>query len=261
LIDDYQHSFTASERQALIAILNCGTELAARYSYRDDDYFVTAPKAFAGNTPLPESLASRCIPIILRRAKFSEPVKRFFPDDLEPLTESFRAWLENWAKEAAPRLQEARDKSVQLPPALTPRQRQCAEPLLRIANQIGGPWPAMAREALAAAFSTADYSHSIQLLRDTRTFYLKNNQPKQMPTRDLLIFLSSLDNRPWSTWSSKSGQRLASLLHSWGIFSHDIRVGEESLKGYYSQEFQDAWERYAGPVAAFAAAEKNAATT
>jgi hypothetical protein len=261
LIDDYQHSFTASERQALIAILNCGTELAARYSYRDDDYFVTAPKAFAGNTPLPESLASRCIPIILRRAKFSEPVKRFFPDDLEPLTASFRAWLENWAKDAAPRLQEARDKSVQLPPALTPRQRQCAEPLLRIANQIGGPWPAMAREALAAAFSTADYSHSIQLLRDTRTFYLKNNQPKQMPTRDLLIFLSSLDNRPWSTWSSKSGQRLASLLHSWGIFSHDIRVGEESLKGYYSQEFQDAWERYAGPVAAFAAAEKNAATT
>jgi hypothetical protein len=77
-----------------------------------------------------------------------------------------------------------------------------------------------------------------------------------MPTRDLLSFLRSLENRPWSAWGNKSGQKLASLLHSLEISSHDIRVGEAHMKGYYSRDFQDAWERYAGPVTALAVTEK-----
>lgn len=256
LIDDYQHSFGPSDRQALVAILNCGLDLVSRYSNDDDDYVVTCPKAFAGNTPLPSSLASRCIPIILRRAKFSEPLKRFSPDDFQPLTDTLKQWLQSWAEEAAPRLLEGRTKSVNFPPALTPHQQQCAEPLLRVANLIGGSWPAKARAALAALFNIAECNDQVQLLRDIRTLFLQNNRPEEMPTRDLLSFLRSLENRPWSAWGDKSGQKLASLLHSLEISSHDIRVGEAHMKGYYSRDFQDAWERYAGPVTALAVTEK-----
>jgi Protein of unknown function (DUF3631) len=260
LIDEYQHSFGSSERQALVAILNCGADFAARYSHRADDYFVAAPKAFAGNTPLPESLASRCIPIVLRRAKFSEPVRRLFPDDLAPLAASFRDWLQNWASEVAPRLEEARDKSIQFPPALAPRQRQCAEPLLRIANSLGGPWPAQARAALAALFDCCEYSDQIQILRDIRDLFRRKNQPEQLPSRDLLSYLCALENRPWSGWGSKSGKLLGGFLRPFGILSTDLKFGEEWLKGYRRKDFLDAWERYAGPAAEYSAMDRLSAT-
>jgi hypothetical protein len=260
LIDEYQYSFSPSERQTLVAILNCGSELASRYSHADDDYFVAAPKAFAGNTRLPESLASRCIPIILRRAKLSEPIRHLFPDDLSRLATSFREWLENWASEAGPRLKEACDKSIQFPPALTPRQRQCAEPLLRIANLLGGAWPARARTALAALFGCCEYNDQVQILRDIRDLFFLNGQPEKLPTRDLLSYLRALENRPWSRWGSRSGNSLSDLLRPFGIFPSDMKVDGASLKGYRLRDFQDAWDRYAGPVATGRDREYAAAT-
>jgi putative DNA primase/helicase len=259
LLDDCHHSFGPSERQPLVALLNSGSDATSRFA-DDDDYCVYGPKAFAGNFSLPRSLASRCIPIVLRRRKASDPVKRFVPDDVETITKSFQSWLENWAEENSARLAENRNVPVQLPPALTPRQQQCAEPLIRIANLIAGPWPAKARAALSAVFGLAECSDSVQVLKDLRVLFCNNNNPEQLPTRDLLSFLCSLENRPWGSWGSKSGQRLASLLHPLGISSRDIRVGEDSLKGYRLQDLQDAWERYVGPVAEYAATEKNAAT-
>jgi hypothetical protein len=261
LIDDFHYSFGSSERQALVAILNCGSDITSMYSHGHDDYLVVAPKAFAGNLPLPESLASRCIPIILRRNKFSEPVRRFFPEDLMPLISTLAKWLEQWSAWVRPRLAENHNKPIQLPLALTPRQQQCAEPLLRVANLVGGPWPAMARDALSAAFSSADYNNSIQLLRDIRSHFLQSNQPDQLPTRELLSYLRGLENRPWSSWNGKSGKNLSGLLRPFGIFSEDMKVNGDSLKGYRSKDFHDAWERYAGPVAEGRGTKNGSATT
>jgi hypothetical protein len=260
LIDDYHHSFGPSERQAIVALLNCGSEVSSRYPHGQDEYFVAGPKAFAGNTPLPASLASRCIPIVLRRRKFSDPLKPFFADDLLAPSNAFRQWLRNWSDEIAPRLQETRSKPIQLPPALTPRQQQCAEPLLRIANMIGGSWPARARAALMTAFGIALYSDQIQVLRDIRDLFLLNNQPEKLPTRDLLSYLRNLEDRPWSRWGTNSRNYLSNLLRPFGIFSCDIKVDGATLKGYRLQDFQDAWERYAGPVATGRGRENSVAT-
>jgi putative DNA primase/helicase len=261
LIDDCHHSFGPSERQPIVALLNCGADVNARYSHGQEEYFVAGPKAFAGNTSLPASLASRCIPIVLHRRKFSDQLNRFFPDELLDPSNALKQWLKHWTDEISPRLQETRDKPIQLPPALTPRQQQCAEPLLRIANMIGGSWPARARAALMAAFGVAEYGNQVQVLRDIRDLFLLNHQPEKLPTRDLLSYLRNLEDRPWNRWGSNSRNHLSNLLRPFGIFSCDIKVDGASLKGYRLHDFQDAWERYAGPVAASRERENSVAAS
>ena len=261
LMDDCHHSFGPSERQPLVALLNCGSDVSSRYSHGHDDYFVAGPKAFAGNTPLPASLASRCIPIILRRRKLSDQLKPFFADDLRELSDTFRQWLNEWSDEISSRLKESRDKPIQLPPALSPRQQQCAEPLLRIANMIGGAWPARARSAIMAVFGISEHSNQVQVLRDIRDLFLAGNQPEKLLTRDVLSYLRNLEDRPWTKWGSNSRNHLSNLLRPFGIFSRDIKVDGESLKGYRMKDFQDAWERYAGPVATARDCENSVATT
>ncbi|SRR5581483_11403910 len=59
----------------------------------------------------------------------------------------------------------------------------------------------------------------------------------------------NLEDRPWAKWGSNSRNHLSNLLRPFGIFSCDVKVDGASLKGYRLQDFQDAWERYAGPVA------------
>lgn len=261
LLDDCHHSFTSAERQPLISLLNCGSEASSLYAQGSNDYSVYGPKAFAGNAPLPPSLASRCISIMLRRRKSSDSVKPCSIDDLEEPAGKIRDWLRGWADEHYDQLFEKRNSPVQLPPGLTPRQQQCAEPLVRVANLMGGSWPARARSALATAFGAAEYSDSVQLLRDLRTLFLLKDRPETMLTRDLLVYLSNLENRPWSSWGTKSGRSLGNLLRPFGISSRDLNVEGESLKGYRSSEFQDAWERYAGLTAGDRGTKNASATT
>ena len=79
LLDDCDQTFLPSGRQNLIAMLNSGVRKGCRFMSGSEEYHLFGPKAFAGNAPLPRSLASRCIPIVLRRKKPSEVVARFRP--------------------------------------------------------------------------------------------------------------------------------------------------------------------------------------
>ena len=51
-----------------------------------------------------------------------------------------------------------------------------------------------------------------------------------------------------------------SLLRPFGIFSQNVRVDGDPLKGYRSRDFQDAWERYSGIVADCSGVENQSAT-
>src|SRR5215471_6308310 len=81
LLDDCHHGFGPSERQILVAMLNCGSRSDLFYCTADNEYWLFSPKALAGNSPLPRSLASRCIPILLHRKKPGDVVIPFPPGD------------------------------------------------------------------------------------------------------------------------------------------------------------------------------------
>jgi hypothetical protein len=243
LLDDCHHTFTGSERQPALVLLNSGSECHSFFPWGENDYYFFGPKAFASNAPLPRSLAARCIPIALRRAKPSEKFDRSLPGMEE--SRDIRRGLEHWAKSIRPALAEAaHNQPAQLPLTLSPIQRRCIEPLLHIADFAGGAWPARARAAAVAVFNLAETSPHLQMLWDVRTIFRAKDDPEYLPTADLLSELRRMDARPWSEWGPKSGKRLGSHLRPFGISSQHFNRSEGQFYGYARKDFQDAWERY-----------------
>lgn len=249
LLDDCQHTFNRSELQPVLALLNSGSEVRSFFPWGEDDYYFFGPKAFASSAPLPRSLASRCIPIALRRPR---PSEKFTPqppyhDDGDLLARP----LKEWAKNISPALaQAAQNQPAQLPPTLLPGQHRCVEPLIHIADFAGGSWPQKARAAAVAVFDLADASPHLQMLWDVRAIFRSKNNPEYIPTTDLLAELRKMDARPWSDWGPKSGKRLAAHLRPFGIVPQHLNRGSEGdFRAYLAKDFQDAWERYMQPFA------------
>ena len=246
LIDDYHHSFGPSERQPLIAFLNSGVDWNGCFAWGEEDYNLFSPKVLAGNSPLPRSLAARCIPIHLRCPKPSEKFLRYSEEEARPDVKALTDRLCQWLDQASPVLaQAANDLPPHLPATLSPGRRKYAEPLVHIADVAGETWPAKVRAALAAVFDLLEPSREFQMLSDLRLVFREKNDPECLATSDLLAQLRSLDGRPWSAWSANSGRRLADLLRPFGIMSRRFHPGSGvDFMGYLLNDFYDVWERY-----------------
>lgn len=253
LLDDCHNTFGPSERQPIIGLLNSGFEIDGFFGVGKHDLSFFGPKAFAGNNPLPRSLAARCIPIILRRPRPSETLSRYDSDDFRDTTEALAARLKQWLQETdetkvALFLATKKDPA-NLPPTLSPGQRKCAEPLIHIADAAGGSWPARIRAALPAVFDLADASAELQMLWDIRDVFNLKNYPEYLSTSDLLSELRNMETRPWSAWGPKSGKRLAGHLRPFRIIPQHLNRSEGDFRAYLAKDFQDAWERYLPPPA------------
>jgi hypothetical protein len=249
LLDDCHHTFGPSERQPLLGLINSGSECTGLYPVGDDENYFFGPKAFAGNAPLPRSLVSRCIPIVLRRPRSTEKITRFNHSPVIDAGKALASHLKQWLELNYTRLSEAADEEPpDTPVTLSPGQRQCAEPLIHIADLAGGAWPTKVRAALAAVFDPADGSPQLQMLWDVRSIFRAKNNPEHLATSDLLSQLSNMDHRPWSEWGAKSGKRLAAYLRPFGILSHRLHISSaDDFMGYLLKDFQDAWARYLPP--------------
>ena len=244
-LDDCHHTFGPSERQPAVALLNSGSNASPCYCDGKEEYYLFGPKAFAGNAPLPRSLASRSIPITLLRRKSTDTFTRFHPaaarEDSLKLVEQLAPWIEN---HRAAIEEVALTIPKQIPPGLAPREQACAEPLIHLADLIGGPWPDKARAALAAIFKVAEDTQTVELLSDIRALFLSKGDPECIGTKDLLAALTALDHRPWARWTRSSGQKISTILRPFGIAPR----GFHSFRGYKFKDFQDTWERYTPPI-------------
>ncbi len=66
-------------------------------------------------------------------------------------------------------------------------------------------------------------------------------------TETILSRLHDLDEAPWGDWYGKplNPRDLAKLLKLYGIKSRYVRIGADGRKGYYREDLQDVWQRYA----------------
>jgi hypothetical protein len=217
-----------------------------------EDFPVFSPKALAGIGRLPDTVADRSVPIELQRRRPSEQVERFRLRKVGPEALPLRSAAAAWAEEHLEALAEA---EPELPEELDDRAQDIIEPLLAIADQVGGEWPERARET-AVALLTGEHredsdSLGIHLLRDTRGIFEGEGEDR-LSTSMILEKLHEADEAPWGSLRGEplDARGLARLLKPYGIGPKQIREGEQTHKGYKREDFEDAWSRYLGEARA-----------
>jgi hypothetical protein len=256
LLDESDAAFKGDKEYAevLRGTLNTGHRRGGTHDCcvkEDGDITIKAfstfcPKAIAGIGKLPDTVADRSIHFCMKRKTRSEKVERWRLRNVKSETDRLREKLEAWGIQNVEKLRGARPA---LPEALSDRQQDGAEPLLAIADLAGGKWPEVARAALVslcAGAQAADDSIGTQLLSDIRQVF-KAKETDRLPSAELATALAEIETSPWGEW--KNGKAItfngvASLLKPFGISPHTIRVESRVLRGYETNDFEDAWARY-----------------
>ncbi|MBN3928947.1 DUF3631 domain-containing protein [Streptomyces verrucosisporus] len=210
--------------------------------------------AVAGLGSLPDTILTRSVIIRMRRRAPNEKVEPFRQRIHEKQGHALRDRLAAWAEQARPMVDGV---FPEMPEGVTDRPADVWEPLLAVADAIGGTWPQRARAACAELVSAARVddkgSLGIRLLTDLRDHVF--NGIDRLPTVAILDRLHSLEESPWADYYGKplDARRLARLLREYvtadntPIVTRNIKNGQSVLKGYYAEDLWDAWQRYCPP--------------
>jgi hypothetical protein len=136
-----------------------------------------------------------------------------------------------------------------LPAEIQDRAADIWEPLVAVADLVGGDWPDLARKAavaLVAVSNDSEPSLGIQLLWDLQTVF---GLADQMTTEDILDKLRKLEESPWADLKGKplDSRGLALRLRQYGVKSKNIAVGDRRPKGYTRADLSDIFRRHPRP--------------
>ncbi|MCH8346671.1 MAG: DUF3631 domain-containing protein [Chloroflexi bacterium] len=204
-------------------------------------------KAIAGIGKLPDTVADRAIPIVLKRKAPGEAAERFkyrkAKEEATPLQEK----LEEWASASVETLTEAHPD---IPLELDDRAADGWEVLLAIADMAGEDWPQRARVAalaLSVGDSREDESQGVLLLSNIRDIFAERGDPDKITTANLIRSLLALEEAPWGDLKGKplDARGLSQLLRPFTIKPGTIRLdGESTARGYCRKHFVPEWARY-----------------
>jgi len=199
--------------------------------------------ALAGLGWLPHTLLSRSIIIRMRRRHADEPVEPYRRRVHSGQGHQLRGWLALWAIGVAGKLSEA---YPQMPEGVEDRDADMWEPLIAIADALGGEWPKRARSAAVALVTLAkevEPSLGVKLLIDCKTAF---GDADAIFTNVLLNTLHGMPESPWGDLRGKplDDRGLAKRLRDFQIKSKLVRIGGRVLRGYGRADFDDAWKRY-----------------
>jgi hypothetical protein len=205
------------------------------------------PKVISLIGVLPDTLSDRSIAIKMKRKIVSEKVKKvslgFDEDHLR-----LRRRCKRWANDNAESL---KDATPGIPETGNDRATDNWLPLICIADLAGGEWPNIARLAMRAIEKISDEDTITQtLLSDIRTIYAAHDKDK-ISSKELVEKLIAIEDHPWGDWRQGkpiTQNGLAHLLNPFGILSKTIRIGENTPKGYISEQFVDTFNRYLPPT-------------
>lgn len=257
LLDESDAAFGGQRdyAEALRAVLNTGHGrrggtasccLVQGTNITFQDFSTFCPKAIAGIGVLPGTIADRSIPIRLQRQAIGEKVARFRLREVEGEATFLREAVIQWSGPLLPELHAAWPN---LPPELTDRQQDGAEPLLAIADAAGGEWPVSARQALKDIFTSeqaSDESTGVILLGDIRAIFDAEHSDR-LSSALLTSALTEIETSPWCEWKNGkplSARGLAKLLRPFEIWPTSVRIGEKTPKGYGRSAFHNAFLRY-----------------
>ncbi|MGG5890182.1 DUF3631 domain-containing protein [Falsiroseomonas sp. HC035] len=260
LLVDEADSFLG-DNEELRGILNSGFERSGEVvrvvelkgEYKPVRFATFCPVALAGIGKLPDTLADRCVPITLQRKSAAETVTKLRAPGARDALHMATRHLARWSLDRGPHL--PLDPAV--PEAMGDREGDISIPLLSIADDAGGDWPARARRALLDVFGHRNAAEGnaevgALLLSDLRRLFSEKGAAR-VPTTDIIGALEQMDERPWPEW--KNGKpmtpvQLAHALSPFGVRPTTYRPpGGAPVKGYQRDHFAEAWTRYLPPSA------------
>jgi len=258
LLDEIDAVFgpKARDHEDLRALLNAGYRAGTPVlrcvgegsKQRVEQFDVFAPKALGGIGALPDTIADRSLPIRLKRRARGERVERFNLKSAPALAAPLRDRVALWAEQHVDALERA---TPALPEELDDRAQDVVEPLLAIADAVGGEWPMRARQALIelrtgeGAGDDGD-SLGIRLLTDLRAIFADQGVDR-LSSAGIVAGLVEDAEAPWADWRGKglTQRGLATILGSYGIRSTTVALADGTrAKGYKREQFEDAWRRY-----------------
>ncbi|MFD6285225.1 DUF3631 domain-containing protein [Streptomyces sp. NPDC060205] len=210
--------------------------------------------AVAGLGNLPDTIMTRSIIIRMRRRARNERVEAFRARLHEAEGNALRDRLAQWAEHARGFVMGA---WPEMPDGVSDRPADVWEPLLAIADAIGGQWPERARAAcvtlVTASRANDKGSLGVRLLTDLRDHVMVGID--RLPTVAILDRLNALDDAPWADLHGKplDNRRLSKMLAEYmtadnePIASRNIKTAGSVLKGYSAADLWDAWARYCPP--------------
>ncbi|MGN9819620.1 DUF3631 domain-containing protein [Streptomyces sp. SD11] len=210
--------------------------------------------AVAGLGNLPDTIMTRSIIIRMRRRARNERVEAFRARLHEAEGNALRDRLVKWAEHARGFVMGA---WPEMPDGVSDRPADVWEPLLAIADAIGGQWPERARAAcvtlVTASRANDKGSLGVRLLTDLRDHVMVGID--RLPTVAILDRLNALDDAPWADLHGKplDNRRLSKMLAEYmtadnePIASRNIKTAGSVLKGYSAADLWDAWARYCPP--------------
>lgn len=260
LLDEVDTIFnprTADRHEGLRALINAGHRRGAKVprcvgpTSKIVEFSVFCPKVLAGIGTLPDTIASRSIPIRLQRRKADEKVEQFRRHTAEPVADALVARIEAWVERHAESL---RDVHPDMPAQLDDRMQEGCESLVLIADalRVGTRARAALVELLSGERLDDQESMRIRLLRDIKEIVEaeeKRRKGARVPgvfTETLLAKLYAIEEAPWGNYYGRGfeARDLASLLRHYGIQPTTIRSKDKVAKGYKRDVLHEAWERY-----------------
>lgn len=249
LLDETDALFTGavSSQQMLRGVINSGYRLGGKVSYASggdvSDKDTYCPKAFAGIGGLPRTIADRSIPIVMRKRTAFTPVARLRQRDFKDEAQVPRMLLVRFGAQNVSKLGYARPE---IPHELDDRAADVWEPLLAIADAIGGTWPARAREAAVVLCSHRKEADTdgiqFRLLADVKQVFDRIDADR-LKTEVLLGLLVGLEEAPWSEIDGKplDARGLADAIRGFGLGPKKLRFGKQALMGYERHAVDAAW--------------------
>jgi hypothetical protein len=209
--------------------------------------------AMAGLDWLPDTIMTRSVVVRMKRRRPDQSVEAYRPRLHEAEGRELRDRLVEWSKSVVTAWPD-------LPDDIQDRDADIWEPLVAIADAVGGAWPALARKAavtLVALSKDREPSLGVKLLADIRTVFIGRDL---LSGKDLVAELLALEESPWGDlYGRELDQRgLAKRLRAYEIKPQVHRQGMGTVRGYRRSDFVEAWGSYLPPSPAEAKQAKHA---
>jgi hypothetical protein len=237
----------ARDNEELRGLLNAGHRKGAvagrcvvrGKSIETEEIPAYAAVAMAGLGWLPDTILSRSVIVRMRRRHAGERVEPYRRRAHAAEGYRIRDMIAAWTRSVSVEWPE-------LPNEIQDRDADVWEPLVAVADAIGGEWPARARAAgvaLVADSKEVEASLGIRLLTDLRSIF---ESEQELPSKAVLERLQGLPESPWGDLHGKplDERGLAKRLRAYGVKPKTIRTGAGTPRGYSKADLEDQWRRY-----------------